>query len=129
MSDDLDTATVRLRIGDRTHFVTLEDVSPLTSNDVLVDRARARAMERFDGSFRCGEVLSKPWKDPDLLHHLYVERFWSRPRIAEEYGSTDRQVKYYLKKFGIRRDETVPQTGLAAKLFRMHPDDVVGETA
>lgn len=44
-----------------------------------------------------------PWKDPDVLHELYVECRMTQPEIADELGCGDSTVSNWIRRLDIKR--------------------------
>lgn len=59
---------------------------------------------------RLANKSDDPWKDPDTLHELYVERRLTQPEIAEKLGCGDSTVSNWINRLGIKlpwQDETL----------------------
>lgn len=88
IADELDTS-----YGNVWHWMNKYDVE-------LRDRSEAISEGKNHG---------EPWRDEELLEHLYYDRNFSQFDIADEFDTTQANISYWMKKFDIEaRSEGAP---------------------
>lgn len=64
------------------------------------------------------EERPEAFKEEDVLSGLYVERGWPRREIAEHFDVSESEVRKFLKRHGITRNNSqIPTTGLAREIW------------